>query len=217
MILGIYGAGGTGMAISDYILRTEKLRIQYDKLIFVDDVLGKKQAHGLDVFTFENARRVFPRDELQFLIGLGDPAARERVFNQIENEGFGFATCIHPNTEIASTAIIGEGSCIADNCYIDNNVIIGKNVMIYPQTFIGHDTVIKDHAFVSVRSFIGGHSVLDKKVYYGPCAVCKDKIHIGEGAIIGPNATLYKDVPAHYTAIGNPARIIPRTDDKVFH
>lgn len=55
-------------------------------------------------------------------------------------------------------------------------------------------------------------------MYYGPCAVCKDQIHIGEGAIIGLNATLYKDVPAYYTAIGNPAKIIPRGDtNKVFN
>ena len=52
MVLGIYGAGGTGMAIADYIIRTEQLRNKFEEIMFVDDVLQRKELKGLRVFFF---------------------------------------------------------------------------------------------------------------------------------------------------------------------
>lgn len=217
MILGIYGAGGTGMAVADNIIRTEKFRNKYEEIVFVDDVFQGKELKGLKVFSFQEAQKTFEKKTLQFLIGLGDPLERENLFYKIKKAGYGFATYVAPDSEIAETAVIGEGSMVGKYCYIDNYVVIGRNVVIFPQAYIGHGTEIKDHSFISVRSFVGGHSKLDEKVYYGPCAVCKDRIHIGGSAIIGLNAAVYKDVPDGCTAIGNPARILSRVSDKVFH
>lgn len=216
MILGIYGAGGTGMAIADYIIRTEQFRNKFEEIMFVDDVLQEKKLKGLRVFPFSEVNKRFEKNSFQFLIGLGDPEERENLFLKIKKEGYKLSILIHPNSEVADTSAIGEGSFVADYCYIDNHVVIGRNVAIFPHSFIGHDTEIKDHSFISVRAFIGGHSKLDEKVYYGPCSACKDQIHIGQGAIIGLNAAVYKDVPDGCTAIGNPARILSRASDKVF-
>lgn len=217
MVLGIYGAGGTGMAIHDYLTRDHQNMRRFDKLLFVDDICTEKIFHGLNVLSFEKVKDSFKKDEIQFVIGLGDPNQREVLFNKIKEHGFELAKIIFSPTEIAPTAKIGEGCCIGKNCFIDNNVVIGRNIIVFPQTYIGHDTVVKDHSILSVRAFVGGHSVLDEKVYYGPCAVCKDKIHIGEGAIVGPGAAVYKEVPPYRTAIGNPARMIPRASDQVFN
>ena len=216
MVIGIYGAGGTGKAVCDYITAAEKIRKTCDKLVFIDDVLKEKECHGLETYTFEDAKKIYKRDEIKFMIALGDPALREKIYQKITEEGFKLSTYIHPMAEVSSSAVIGDGSCIAPNSHIDSNVVIERNVMVYPQAIIGHDTLIKAHSFISIRTFIGGHSLIEEKVYYGPCAVCKDRVHVGEGAVIGPNATLFRDVPSNYIAIGNPAKSIPKSNNKIF-
>lgn len=215
MILGIYGAGGTGKAMYDQISRGEKIKKSYEKIVFIDDVIGEKECYGLEVFSFNEAQSIFQKEEIKFIIALGDPIAREKVFCKVSEAGFQFATWIHPNADVSPSAVIGPG-CYIDNCYIDNNVILEKNVIVFPQTIIGHDTQIKEHSVISLKAFIGGHSILEEKTYFGPCAACKDNIHIGKNAIIGLNAALYKDVPANHTAIGNPARNMARANEKVF-
>lgn len=215
MTLGIYGAGGTGKAICDEIIRGEKIKEKYEKIIFIDDVLGLKEYYGLEVFSFEEVKKMFGKEKIEFLIALGEPGAREVLFNKIKKEGFCFATWIHPEADVSPSATIGEG-CFIDKAYIDNDVIIGKNILVYPQAIIGHNTQIKDHSLISIRAFIGGYCMLEEKVYFGPCAACRDRIHIGENSVIGLNAALYKDVPADYTAIGNPARNLQRNAGKVF-
>lgn len=42
----------------------------------------------------------------------------------------------------------------------------------------------------------------------GAGAVILNNAHIGKGAKIGANTVVLHDVPAHATAVGNPARII---------
>ena len=73
-----------------------------------------------------------------------------------------------------------------------------------------------DHCVVSVGSFIGGHCVLEKKVYFGPCAAARDQVHIGECATVGINAAVFKDVPEGSSAIGNPAKIMPKSQKGLF-
>ena len=45
----------------------------------------------------------------------------------------------------------------------------------------------------------------------------KDRIKIGDDAIIAPGAAVFRDVPAGHTAIGNPAKIIKNDNKGVFH
>ena len=91
MILAIYGAGGTGKSICDEIVRAEKERHTYEEVIFVDDVCGEKECYGLRVFTFEEAKKTFRTDEVEFLIAMGDPELKEKLFLEVKAAGYGFA------------------------------------------------------------------------------------------------------------------------------
>lgn len=45
-------------------------------------------------------------------------------------------------------------------------------------------------------------------MWIGSKATILGGVHIGDGAIIGANAVVTKDVPPYTIAVGNPARII---------
>ena len=215
MVLGLFGAGGAGRGLYDALSKDQRVQESYERIVFVDDVVGVAQIDGVDVLTFDEAIRCYGIDELKFLICLGGPASREKVYYKIKEKGYSLATWIHPRAEIAATVSLGEGNIIYD-CYLDVGVTIGNNVLIYKNAVIGHDSVVKDHSVVSVGTFIGGHCVLETKTYFGPCAAARDQVHVGQESTVGINAAVFKDVPDGSAAIGNPAKIVPKSQKGLF-
>ena len=52
-----------------------------------------------------------------------------------------------------------------------------------------------------------GDTVIGNDVWIGQNAVIMPGVHIGDGAIIGTNAVVAKDVPPYAIAVGNPAAV----------
>ena len=61
-----------------------------------------------------------------------------------------------------------------------------------------------------------GDTLIGNDVWIGQNAVILPGVHIGDGAIIGANATVASDFPPYTVSAGNPARIIrKRFDDEL--
>lgn len=214
MVLGIFGAGGNGKMALDMVDRINVNNERWSEVIFVDDVIGVKEFHGLNVCTFQEAIEKYSPQELELVISLGEPEYRELVYNKIMQLGVRLATIIDPDAEVDSSAQIGNGVAICKGAYIGSDSVIEDNVLVIGRAVVGHDTTIKKHCNISAFAFIAGHCVLEEKVYVGPTAAMIDRLHIGTGSVIGLNAALYKDVPDNMVAIGNPARIVKREKGK---
>ncbi|MBQ3403254.1 MAG: CatB-related O-acetyltransferase [Synergistaceae bacterium] len=61
-----------------------------------------------------------------------------------------------------------------------------------------------------------GDTVVGNDVWIGQNVTVLPGVHIGDGAIIGLNSTVTRDVPPYNIAAGNPARVIrPRFDEEI--
>ena len=61
-----------------------------------------------------------------------------------------------------------------------------------------------------------GDTVIGNDVWIGQNATILPGVHIGDGAIIGANATVASDIPPYTIVVGNPARTIrKRFDDEM--
>lgn len=78
---------------------------------------------------------------------------------------------------------------------IARNVRIGKHVTIYQHVTIAESNKLRT-------------TIIEDNVTIGAGAVILNNVRIGNGAKIGANAVVTKDVPPHSTAIGVPAKII---------
>lgn len=107
---------------------------------------------------------------------------------------------IHPGAKIGEDVFIDHGMGVV----IGETAEIGDDVMMFHGVTlggVGGDKGAKRHPTVENYVIIGaGAKVL------GP-------ITIGEGAKIGANAVVIKDVPPYSTAVGIPARIIAKAKD----
>ena len=85
---------------------------------------------------------------------------------------------------------------------INGDVTIGKNCNIATGVTIGQES----------RGKRKGCPILGNSVWIGTNAVIVGKIIIGDDVLIAPNAFVNFDVPSHSICIGNPAKIVPKSN-----
>ncbi len=101
---------------------------------------------------------------------------------------------------------IHPGASIGHRVFIDH----GMGVVIGETAIIGDDCTLYHGVTLGGTSWNKGkrHPTLENGVVIGAGAKILGPITLGAGAKIGSNAVVVKDVPAHATAVGIPARIL---------
>ena len=82
-----------------------------------------------------------------------------------------------------------------------------NGIIIHPSAVIGANVTIMHQVTIGSRD-IDESAVIGDDVFIGAGAKILGKIVIGNGAKIGANAVVIKDVPANATVVGVPGRII---------
>lgn len=123
---------------------------------------------------------------------------------------------IHPTSEIGSGVHL-RGCNIGKNCYIGsqtvlNYVEIGNYTCIAPGVQIGG----MEHSLwwcstspqLSNQCIFGNQTTIGHDVWIAGSAIIKQGITIGDGAVVGANSFVNKDVPPYAIVVGSPARVI---------
>lgn len=205
MILAIYCAGGLGKEMLEFARSISR----WDEILFVDDVTDATECHGARVLRFPDIAAL--GSDVEFVIASGEPAGRKALYEKVKAAGYRFATLISPYASIWSGTQIGEG-CIVMDCGLSTDVVIAENVVLNSRVILGHDVSIGAHSYISVNGFVGGHTKIGSCVYMAPGAMAKDRIKVGENAIISLGAVLLRNVRANAIMVGNPARRLGEND-----
>ena len=106
--------------------------------------------------------------------------------------------------EIHPAAAIGAGF------FVDH----GMGVVIGETTEIGDDVMLYQGVTLGGTGFERGkrHPTLGNGVTVGVGAKILGAVNVGDGAIIGAGAVVLRDMPAHTTVVGIPARVIAVRD-----
>jgi serine O-acetyltransferase len=86
-------------------------------------------------------------------------------------------------------------------------------IVIHGSSVIGDDCIIRQGVTLGNRTLSAPFDapVLGKKVNVGAGAKLLGLVRVGDGANIGANSVVLRDVPAGRTAIGVPARVLDET------
>lgn len=154
---------------------------------------------------------------------------RRRAVYQQFDRSLPFGDYIIDRWEKAKELGFGEGSSIYDSSLIIGNVIVGRNTWIGPFTILdgsGGSLVIGSNCSISAgaqiythdsvfRTISGGEREIDysptyigSNCYIGPNVIIVKGVKIGDGAVIGANSLVLRDVPPNKKAFGSPCKII---------
>jgi serine O-acetyltransferase len=84
------------------------------------------------------------------------------------------------------------------------------NIFIHPDAVIGHNCTLRHGVTIGNRVEGGPCPIIEDDVEFGAHGHVLGNVRVGRGAKIGALSLVLSDVPPGATALGNPARILPR-------
>ena len=144
-----------------------------------------------------------------FAVGLGsigNHLPRWRLFELGLSYQLEALTVIHPAAVCSSFATLGPGAQVFPGGIINAGAQLGANVIINSGAIVEHDCLLGDHVHVATGARLASSVHVGMGAHIGAGATIRQGITIGESALVGAGAVVVKDVQAHTTVVGVPAR-----------
>ncbi len=109
--------------------------------------------------------------------------------------------------QLTSSSYIGTGAQIGEGTELAYG---GLGIIIHPASRIGRNVLVGPHVTIGGRSNSKGAPIIEDGVKIGAGACLLGDIRVGEGAQIGANAVVTRDVAPYTVVAGVPAREIGR-------
>jgi sugar O-acyltransferase (sialic acid O-acetyltransferase NeuD family) len=138
--------------------------------------------------------------------GIGDSAARRRVFERLLDAGFELPEIVHASATVSPWAQLGRGVQVLAAAVVNAAAEIGDDAIVNTGAIVEHDCRIGAHAHVAPGVRLGGMATVGDGAHVGIGAVVIEGVHVGAGALVAAGAVVVDDVPAGARVAGVPAR-----------
>lgn len=199
--IAIIGASGHGKVVAD-IARLN----QYEDIIFLDDNTELNSCGIYKVVGTSQEYVHYASQEYDLIVAIGNAKIRQRIQEQIENNGLCCATLLHPSAVIAEDVQIGSGTVVMANTVINPGTKIGKGCIINTCASVDHDNKIADYVHVSVGAHLAGTVSVGMRTWIGIGAVVSNNVEIVGDCMIGAGAVVVKDLAESAAYVGVPAK-----------
>lgn len=211
MKLAIYGSGGLGREVLLIVKKINESSHKWDEFIFIDDFERNQEKSNCKVYNFDTFLKIFHPEECEVVIAVGEPSARETLFNKVKNNKYSLPIIIHPNSNINLEGnSIGEGSVFCYNSSVSVNVNIGNCCYIQGYAGIGHNAKLGNFNVIGAGAQISGNVVLGERVYMGFLSGIKENTAIGTDSIISAGSIVFRDATDESVIMGNPGMVIKK-------
>jgi sugar O-acyltransferase (sialic acid O-acetyltransferase NeuD family) len=196
----IVGAGGFGRQVLSYALE-----LGLDVAGFVDD-----DPHALDGTETEypllgTTETLGSRPDHEFVVAVGDPAARRRLAHEISEIGGRLRTVVHPSAVVDRTATHGAGCVICPFAMVGTGARVGQNVLVNVHATVAHDSVVGDDSVLAPYAALNGRVSLGEGVFVGTHATLLPGVDVGAHAKVSAGSVVHAHVEPGSLVAGNPA------------
>jgi sugar O-acyltransferase (sialic acid O-acetyltransferase NeuD family) len=217
MILAIFGAGSLGKEVLSLAKQINATQCRWKQIVLVADYRTATTAQDLPLMNIDEVEKQFGTAQAKFVIGVGEPSARQLLYQRVTERGFSLETLIHPTAHIGEGSVLEPGTIVNYGCFVSCQVEIGQNVLLQPLACVGHGTQVGAHSVLSTYSSLAGSCRIGERVFIGMNTPVREEITIGADTIISMGAVVMNDIPEGVVAMGNPARAMRKnTEHKVF-
>ncbi|MDD2324442.1 MAG: acetyltransferase [Alphaproteobacteria bacterium] len=215
VVIGLFGAGGCARGVMPIVVETIKaVQAAHPDVTFepyfVEREPTKATVNGIPLLS-EEAFFALEADTRFFNVAIAESKLRQKITETCLARGLRPLSLAASQTICYDDVEVGEGAILCANTMLTSNIRIGKFFHANIYSYVEHDCVIGDYVTFAPAVRCNGNVHIGDHAYIGTGAILKqgslDKpLRIGEGAIIGMGAVVTKEVPAHTTVVGNPAR-----------
>lgn len=207
----IVGAGGFAKELLSVLTKLE----HNNDITFFDDVNVYNEALLFNRFKILNSEKQvlehFKNTNHDFVLGLGFPKLRLKMYNKFIKLNGKLKTIISPNALLGEFDVnISEGVIIMPNAIISNEVSIGKGTLVYYNVSITHDCSLGEFVEISPGAMILGRCRIGNYTHIGANATILPDVEIGNNVVVGAGAVVTKSVEDNVIVAGVPARIVKR-------
>lgn len=208
--------GAKGFAKELLQIVSVEMNLADEDIVFFDNInqdLPSKLYNRFKILrSFEEVKIYLSQTEdKSFILGLGNPLLRKKLFEQFTQIGAQPVSIISKNTDIGSFEVnIKVGATILSGVKISNSVEIGIGCLIYYNSIVTHDCIIGDFVEVAPNVIILGRSSIGDNSSLGASSVILPDITIGSNVIVGAGTVVLNDVPNNSTIVGVPGRILAK-------
>ncbi len=210
MILAIYGTGGVGREVCEIALLINSKENRWSEIMYVDDFSKENTIRGLRILSYADMVN-FKKNNIEFIIAVGDPEGKRKLFERVAQDGFSFANIYYPAVHIPQNTSIGVGVVIYSGTFVSCDVEIADNTLLMPNIYLAHDSKIGAHTVIGGGVNIGGSCIVGQENFLGSGAILREKIQTGNQVRIGMGSVVTKNIDSGVVAYGSPAQVIRRT------
>ena len=150
-----------------------------------------------------------------YIVAIGDNAARARVYEEWATRGaLAPASVVHPSAVLGGNVRIGEGCFVAAGVVVNVNAEVGANSILNTGCTVDHDCVIGRHCLIGPGTALCGQVTIGEGVLLGAGASVTPLRTVGEWTSVGAGAAIAQDIPARVVAVGVPARVTRRIEER---
>lgn len=139
-------------------------------------------------------------------VGLGNLAARQRLFARLRELGFEVVQIRHPRATVAASVTAGAGLAVLAGAVINPEAVLGDNVIVNTGAVVEHDCRLGSHVHVAPGAVLCGGVHVGDATHVGAGAVVREGLRLGRGVVVGAGAVVVRDVADGQTVVGVPAR-----------
>lgn len=145
------------------------------------------------------------------VLAVGESHARLRLYERGSSQ-WEFPTLVHPAADIGDSVVLGDGVVATSGVVATTDVDVGDGSLLNWNVTLGHDVIVGRCCVINPQAAISGGVRLGPGVLVGAGAVVLEGRQVGAGARVGAGAVVTHDVEPGATVVGNPARLLSRSN-----
>jgi len=201
----VFGTGGHARVVGSIIQALGIYRLQ--------GFLDQKQA-GRDerilgkpiLGTWKEAGQWKKRGIRYAAFAVGDNRLRQQLHEKISAAGFQCPSLIHPEAWCDASSQIGEASVVCAKAFVGVEAKISTGCIINSQALIDHESTLGAFSHISPGCAVAGRVHIGEGAWLGINATVIDQVRIGSWSTVGAGAVVTKSVRSGQTVKGIPAR-----------